>query len=259
MLRHTLPGVDLSLSVFSFGTASLHHLKSEADRQNLLFRAADAGFSHFDTAPLYGFGMAERSLAPLLAAQPDLTVATKVGLYPPGGACQSRWQMLARKVAGKALPAISLAQVDWSVDRARKSFESSLKRIGRDFVNILFLHEPVPNLIVTDELLGWLETISGRFRYVGVAGLAEQVAPYLAEDNPFGVIVQTADSLSGREAEVVLNAGRPLQFTFGYVSADPKVPAEQTLADALKRNHTGSVLVSTRHHARIDQYARLGA
>ena len=33
--------------------------------QNLSFRLLDkleAGFSHFDTAPLYGFGMAERAL-----------------------------------------------------------------------------------------------------------------------------------------------------------------------------------------------------
>ena len=55
----------------------------------LLEAAVAHGFTHFDTAPIYGFGLSERDLAPLLAAEPNLTVATKVGLYPPGGTQQT--------------------------------------------------------------------------------------------------------------------------------------------------------------------------
>jgi D-threo-aldose 1-dehydrogenase len=259
MRMRNLPNTDLSLSVFSFGTASLHHLTSQSDRQRLLFRAADGGFSHFDTAPLYGFGLAERSLASLLASRKELTVATKVGLYPPGGSSQTAGTILARKIVGKIFPSVSRAQVDWSVSRANRSLEGSLKRLGRERADILFLHEPDSLLVATDEWLGWLETISSRYRYIGVAGSADRVSPFLRKGAPFNDVIQISDSLSRREADILLVSGRPLQITYGYVSADPKTSAEHTLAEAIKRNNTGSVLISTRRSSRIDQYSRLGA
>src|SRR5262249_43639115 len=100
-IDHTLPGTELRLSRFAFGTASLHHLTSARSRRMLLEAAVAHGFTHFDTAPIYGFGSSERDLAPVLAAAPGLTVATKVGLYPPGGGEQTRAGVLARKVLGK--------------------------------------------------------------------------------------------------------------------------------------------------------------
>lgn len=259
MRRRKLPGTNLEMSVFSFGTASLHHLNTEPERQSLLARAADAGFTHFDTAPLYGFGLAERSLAPLLKARKSLTVATKVGLYPPGGASQSSFSMLARKAGGKVLPGLSRAVADWTVRRARDSFEGSLRRLGRERVDILLLHEPRADLIKTDEWLGWLSKARDSYRHVGVAGQADRIGPFLKPGAPFGDVVQIADSLTNHEADVVLTSGRPLQLSYGYVSADRESPAEKTLALARDRNATGSILVSTRQESRLAVYARLGA
>ena len=88
MKRIPLPGTHLTLSRFSFGTASLHHLGALGKQLRHLRAALEAGFSHFDTAPLYGFGMAERALGRAFgdARSEAVTIATKVGLYPPGGA-----------------------------------------------------------------------------------------------------------------------------------------------------------------------------
>src|SRR5262249_52407934 len=99
-----LPGTELQLSRFAFGTASLHHLSSSRSRRMLLEAAVAHGFTHFDTAPIYGFGLSERDLAPLLAAEPGLTVATKVGLYPPGGTRQTWTEVFVRKALGKLYP-----------------------------------------------------------------------------------------------------------------------------------------------------------
>src|SRR5262245_49714354 len=137
-----LPGTEVHLSRFAFGTASLHHLSSSRSRRMLLEAAVAHGFAHFDTAPIYGFGLAERELAPLLAAEPSLTVATKVGLYSPGGSEQTWAAVLARKALGRLYPSFSRVHVDLSVKRAEASLHGSLKRLGRERLDILFIHEP---------------------------------------------------------------------------------------------------------------------
>ena len=86
MRRVTLQGTDINVSRLSFGTASLHHLPTSRRRQDLLAAAFDHGFTHFDAAPYYGFGIAERELGQFLKARRGrVTITTKVGLYPPGG------------------------------------------------------------------------------------------------------------------------------------------------------------------------------
>jgi len=89
MQKITLPGTGLALSKFIFGTASLFNAGGAARRRALLEAATEGGFSHFDTAPYYGFGMVERDLAPDLRAYPELTVTTKVGILA-GVACAAR-------------------------------------------------------------------------------------------------------------------------------------------------------------------------
>jgi aryl-alcohol dehydrogenase-like predicted oxidoreductase len=253
-----LPGTKLAVSAFSFGTAALHHLRSSKDREALLFAAADHGFTHFDTAPLYGFGLAESSLAPLLASRPHITVTTKAGLYAPGSSEQTETGMLARKIAGKVVPSLSRAQADWSVERAGRSLISSLRRLGRERVDILLLHEPDRALIQTDEWLRWLESCRDQIGYFGISGAANRIAPFLAAGDPLGAIVQTADSAAGREADAVLITGRQLQLTYGYLATRGASPAEETLTWALRRNSAGSVLVSTRHQDRLDLFSRIG-
>jgi D-threo-aldose 1-dehydrogenase len=153
---HRLSGTDLRISRFAFGTASLHHLTSSRSRRMLLEAAAAHGFTHFDTAPIYGFGLSERELAPILAAEPSLTVATKVGLYSPGGEEQSQASIVARKVIGKLYRSFSRAHVDLSVKRAEISLAASLQQLGRERVDILFIHEPEITLIETEEWQRWL-------------------------------------------------------------------------------------------------------
>ena len=77
-----LPGTGLQVSRLGFGTASLHHTLRSADRQKLLKSALEAGFTHFDTARMYGEGMAERELGKLLSAEmrQQVTIATKFGI-----------------------------------------------------------------------------------------------------------------------------------------------------------------------------------
>jgi D-threo-aldose 1-dehydrogenase len=257
---HRLPGTEVHLSRFAFGTASLHHLSSSRSRRTLLDAAVAHGFTHFDTAPIYGFGLAERELAPLLAAEPSLTIATKVGLYPPGGSEQTWAAVLARKVLGRLYSSLSRVCVDLSVKRAEASLGASLKRLGRERLDILFIHEPNAALIETEEWRRWLERERkrGRLCAFGIAGVIARIEPFLSNASPLAQVIQTADSIDGREADRILDAHRPLQITYGYLSAARRSGAHfeprQLLVDALRRNRTGAILVSTRRLERLAEY-----
>jgi aryl-alcohol dehydrogenase-like predicted oxidoreductase len=171
--RGALPGTEIVVSRLSFGTASLHHLPTPGRRQALLAEAAALGFSHFDASPYYGFGVAEHELGVFLRGRGDaLTVASKVGLYPPGGRKACALFAWSRKAAGRWIPALSRVVVDWSVTAAEKSLARSLRALGRDRVDVLFLHEPAPGLLDAEEFLFWLaqQRRAGKIRHWGLAG-----------------------------------------------------------------------------------------
>jgi D-threo-aldose 1-dehydrogenase len=258
-----LPGTGFALSRFIFGTASLFNAGSRADRLHLLDRAYERGFSHFDTAPYYGFGAAERDLRPLLAAHLDVTITTKVGLYSPGGEGQPDAMIFARKAAGRLLPDLSRPRVDWSVARARASLDASLRRLGRDRADLYMLHEPDPALLAADEWLRWLEReiADGRVRHFGIAVDDKRLAPMLDKAPALAPVVQAIDSIADREADILARYGRPLQITYGYVShalrRDRNADALAVLGQALARNPEGAIIVSTRQPDRLGHYADL--
>lgn len=260
MQQIILPGTDIKMSRFSFGTASLFNVGSQKERQKLLAAACDNGFTHFDTAPYYGFGIAERDLKPILASHPDVTVTTKVGLYSPGGENQSATSVFIRKAAGRLFKPISRPAVDWSVARARDALSASLKRLGRERVDLYLLHEPDMHLINTEEWLRWLESEKDRVAYFGIGGDEKRLIPFIDKPNPLATVIQALDSNINHEAAPILQSGRELQMTYGYIAAMHKHGLnnfEETLVQALRRNTTGSIIVSTKKVERLPQYSKI--
>lgn len=259
-----IENTDIRVSRIAFGTASLHHLFGAKQRQCVLEAAVAAGISHFDTSPYYGCGLAEDDLGKLMQGRRErVTIATKVGLYPFGGAASGALDVWVRKAVGKVYPRLSLPEVDWSVQRAAGSLNASLKRLKTDYVDFLFLHEPDIGLLDADEFLGWLETerANGKIRQWGLAGEPTLLEPWLRSRHPLASVLQTRDDLAGKTADFVLDGGRKLQFTYGYLSSRTAdglgEPATEVIAKALLRNTDGTVLVSTRRPERLGQLARL--
>lgn len=257
MKQIKLADTDFSVSRFVFGQAKGPTAKG---RQALLHAAAEAGFSHFDTAPYYAFGHAERDLRPVLSAHPSLTVTTKTGLYSPGGEWQPEWLTIARKAAGRLAPGFSRPVADLAVDRARRSLTDSLKRLGRERVELFLLHEPEVALLPTDEWARFLEdeVRRGRILHFGIAADTHRVQPFLAVDHPLLRVVQTRDSLDRREADVLISAGRPMQLTYGYLSQRPPPPNVAGPGDVLDlvlaRNPHGAIIVRTSRMERLKAF-----
>ena len=253
MNKTTINNTGISVSRIALGTASLHHLFQSKSRQRMLAAAADAGYTHFDTSPYYGFGLAEKELGLFMHdRRSEFTVTTKVGLYPRGAAAGNIYDIWVRKAAGKVSPKISMPIVNWSLERARASLYESLGRLRSDYVDFLLLHEPDFDLINTDEFMRWLEAEQekGTIREWGVAGLRERIEPYVATCSPLANVIQTKDSLDLHEADYLAQYNRNYQFTYGYLSSlrvdGIDITPEDAIRSAMKRNQTGAVIISSR-------------
>jgi len=263
MKKITIPGTDIEVSKFVFGTAGLLNAGGTNARLRLLQAAVANGFTHFDVAPYYGFGFAERDLAPILKEHSHLTVTSKVGLYSPGGENQSAISVLARKVAGKVLKSLSKPISSFELKKAQLSLEASLTRLGREHIDFYLLHEPQLSKIDTPVWVDWLESRKreGKIRAFGIASFAHQVTPFLDNNSPLASIVQVSDSVEKHEADIVLKHKRPLQFTFGYLAAargsKNNLPAIEILREAMNRNQTGAIIVSTKRTDRLAMYRDL--
>lgn len=155
----------LSLGVLGFGCGAVGGLMvrgSAAYQERAVARAIAAGVNYFDTAPDYGSGESEVNLGRVLRAlQADVVVGTKVRLR-------------------EAAPGRIGAEIVGSV-------EASLKRLGRDSIDLFQLHNPIasagapanlPVPVVLEEVLPAFERLQadGKVRWVGVTAIGEAEA-----------------------------------------------------------------------------------
>ena len=122
------------------GTAAIGNLYqpiSDAEARETVATAVASGIGYFDTAPHYGFGLAERRLGDALAeADPGGTaiISTKVGR-----------RLVPTDLTGERhgfVDADPFEPVfDYSADAIRRSHDASLRRLRRDRVEILLAHD----------------------------------------------------------------------------------------------------------------------
>lgn len=239
------------------------HLYRQKDRLSLLQAAIDQGFSHFDTAPYYGFGMAERDLGYVLKQYPHITVTTKVGLYSPGGEFQSSMGIYLRKGLGKVYAPLSTPAIDFSLKRAQKSLEGSLQRLRRERIELFLLHEPEIALLNSDEWQRWLQDrqAAGQIQYFGLASVGSKIQPFLNSAAGLASVIQMADSLERKEADLLVPYHKKIQLTYGYVSASlaagSQMSIDTILRQALVRNADGAIVVTTNKQSRLLQYSKI--
>jgi D-threo-aldose 1-dehydrogenase len=165
---------DVRITRLGFGTAEiggLYRPVSDDAAAAMLDHAWGLGIRYFDTAPLYGYGNAERRLGLALAGRPrgDFVVSTKVGrrLYPrdalPASADIDRQAFDGREDAFYAGTPPVRPVFDYSADGVRRSLDESLERLGLDRVDIVYIHDPDDH---------WEQAIDGA--YPALRGLRQQ-------------------------------------------------------------------------------------
>jgi D-threo-aldose 1-dehydrogenase len=143
------PGT-LELGRLGYGAAGLGNLyraMSDDTAAAIMEAAWDAGIRYFDTAPHYGLGLSEHRLGTFLQGKPrqEFVISTKVGrlLVPKQGVTVAGTPSdIERDPEGFDVPAASRRAWDFTERGIRQSIEESLERLGLDFVDIAYLHDP---------------------------------------------------------------------------------------------------------------------
>lgn len=166
MKYNDLGGTGLQVSQLGFGCGSIGGLLVRGDyptMRDVVGRAVELGINYFDTAPHYGNGQSEANLGAVLRELGDnVLIGTKVRLTPK-----------------------DLGQIGSAISR---SVEGSLRRLGREAVDLIQLHnriglrrEPEQDRVALHDLEEVRQAFEvlrkrGKVRFWGITGLGESGA-----------------------------------------------------------------------------------
>lgn len=251
------------------------------ERQNVLAAALDSGLTHFDTAPIYGFGEAERSLGVFLARQRGrVTLATKFGLRPSRLATRL---VPLQRVARQTLRAFPLlrgaavrgsgalySQPDFSIDSVRTGLDASLRALRTDHVDFFLAHQASESALPPEELIDLLERLraGGKIGDFGVATEFNWLGPVLQQRPRLNRVVQFDSELTTANVSALGAPLGRLLITYGFITrtiatcrerlrdADLAGLEDETLGGLVLRaavlaNPTGLTLMQSRSPARI--------
>ena len=133
-------GQNWDSTIMGFGSVPLGNFGKPMDSSsahNLIQRAWDDGVRFFDTAPMYGHGLAEYRLGHFLRGKKreDFQLVTKVGrtLLPakPGTFESAPWV---------ETPPFKM-EFDYSYDGVMRQVEDSLQRLGTYYLDVVLIHD----------------------------------------------------------------------------------------------------------------------
>lgn len=169
----------LCLGCMSFGDASRGFqsgwLLDEERSRVIIKKALDAGINFFDTANVYGFGTSEEYLGRALrdfAKREEVVIATKVYFGDSVFGADARPVPNTTKLSRKAI----FNQV-----------EASLKRLGTDYIDILYIHRWDYDTPIEESMRALHDLVqAGKILYLGASAMYTwqfQKAQYIAEKN----------------------------------------------------------------------------
>jgi aryl-alcohol dehydrogenase-like predicted oxidoreductase len=151
----------------------------------VLLTALDLGYTHLDTAALYGFGANERLLGEVLQRRRgDYLLATKGGMFG---------------VDGKRV-------IDGRPESIRRNLEDSLRHLHTDVIDLYYLHRWDKRLPV-EESVGELSRLveAGKLKTIGLCEVSAATIRKAHAVHPIAA-VQTEYSLWTRNPEVAVLA-----------------------------------------------------
>jgi aryl-alcohol dehydrogenase-like predicted oxidoreductase len=159
----------------------------ETECLRALRRAVERGVTLFDTAEVYGPFANEELLGAALAPFGDkVLIATKFGF---------RIDLSAP---------LGVAGLDSRPENVRAAAEGSLRRLGRDTIDVLYQHRRDPEVPIEDTVGAMAELVQeGKVRYLGLSEVGPETIRRAHAVHPISV-VQSEYSLWSRDVERVL-------------------------------------------------------
>ena len=200
MEMRTFGRTGLQVSILGFGCGAVGGLMvrgAPADQERAVSRALEAGVNYFDTAAMYGNGESEKNLGRVLAKlKPDVVVGTKV-----------------------RIPSASFGRI---AEAVVESLEASLKRMGREQVDIFHLHnaittsgggESLSARIVLEQVAPAFERLrdQGKLRFPGITAVGDTQALHQVIDSRSFVSAQVSYNMLNPSAGEALPNGYPAQ------------------------------------------------
>ena len=200
-----LPVPGAKVSVLGFGCAALLGRASRKESLTALGAAMDAGINFYDTARSYGYGESETLLGEFFSGRrQQVVLCTKFGIVP---AAKGGWKQKVKPLAQAAIklvPALrSVARSaaagtsnagQFSVQVLRDSFDTSLRELKTDYVDMLLLHAAPMEVLAQDDLLEAMGRLveAGKVRMAGISGEHDVIAAALAQQPPMLTTAQFA-------------------------------------------------------------------
>ncbi len=170
------------ISVLGFGCAALMGRVGRTDSLRALGAARDAGITFFDTARSYGYGESERLLGEFLRGhRAETVICTKFGIPAARPGWKQKVKPLAQAAIGvfpslrgfaRRQAAGEIAAPQFSVEGLRSSFETSLRELKTDYVDLLLLHGATSAALDQEDLMEALGRLveTGKVRMAGISG-----------------------------------------------------------------------------------------
>ncbi len=123
--------------------ANFHRVVSGGEAADIVSHAVDIGVRYIDTAPDYGFGLAEERVGAALRTKPrsSWVLSTKVGRLLRSDAPPDPGHFVSGKPIFVETPPVNPV-FDFSYEATLTSLEESLDRLGLDRVDVVFIHDP---------------------------------------------------------------------------------------------------------------------
>ncbi|PXY45707.1 aldo/keto reductase [Flavobacterium hydrophilum] len=228
-------------SALGFGCAPIMGSVDSKKAKYAIECALDNGINHFDLARSYGYGDAERFVGKIVKNKRDKVVlASKFGIY-------ANWKANLLK---PVKPLVRYARENLKKEHNKetknnhipkiadhfhnrlvlrktemlKSVEKSLRELNTDYLDYLFIHEPIDTLTYFDELAELAEVFKkeGKIRGWGLAYMQSQQSLHETYLNKFDVLQFNNSSGTFEYDDVVKSRGLMSNIIFSPLNGGDK-------------------------------------
>lgn len=176
---------DVELPAVGLGCMVLSHAYGNPPPpevgEEVLLKALEVGYVHFDTAALYGFGRNESLLGPVLKPFRDqIFLASKCGMTGVNG----------------------VRTVDGRPETIKRTCDEALERLQTDVIDLYYLHRIDPKVPLEDTVGAMVDLIeAGKIRTIGLSEVSAATIRAVHAIHPVTAL-QSEYSLWSRNAEV---------------------------------------------------------